>query len=382
MRALVRALAAVALCAAVAGCRPKSTPFLEPINAADDAHLRRDGIAVRVDLKQLGERATLVIAPQLPVVAQRTLIERRGPDDYSWIGKIGDDGSAVLTVHGAQVTGVVRLGPDVYDIVALPDGGHKLVRLTHLPNTTDHSPRFKTIEGKPAAPVIPRPVGSPTPVIEVLVAYTKAAREQRSDIAAVAQTALTEANQVNRDSGADLELHLAGTIEIDEEEDPDLDTTLDWLATPGDHHFDEAQAARAAKHADVVVLAIKLQGAVLGTSAAVMADAATGFAVVNYRYMTTDFVLAHEVGHLLGLRHEPEADTANSPFPEGHGYRYTGKSGTRETIMATGCFSACQRVPRWSNPAIPIDGEPGGAAGHSNEALVLTQTAYTVSRFN
>lgn len=379
---MLRAIGVVALCVVIAGCPRPATPFLEPVNAGDDAQLRRDGIPVRVDLKQLGKSATLVIAPQLPVVVQGKIVERRGPDDYSWSGKIGADGSAVFTVHGSQVTGVLRTGPDVYDIVALPDGGHKLIRVIHPSDMKDHSPRFKTTEGKQATRPPPRPAGSPTPVIEVLVAYTKAVSDLRADIAAVAQTAITEANQINLDSGADFKLHLAGTIETGDEENPDLDTNLDALTTSKDDYFDDVQGARTEKRADVVVLAIKLQGPVFGTSAAIMADAPTGFAVVNYRYLVTDFVLLHEVGHLLGLRHEITSDDSKDPYNDGHGYRRVDGTKVLATVMATGCVSPCRRVPRWSNPDRDFEGGKGGVKGESNEAGVVTDSAYAVSRFN
>ena len=58
----------------------------------------------------------------------------------------------------------------------------------------------------------------------------------------------------------------------------------------------------------------------------VYADADEAFAVVHHECAATSYTVAHEIGHLIGARHELALDKNMTPFPYGHGY-VNGRSG-------------------------------------------------------
>jgi hypothetical protein len=115
-----------------------------------------------------------------------------------------------------------------------------------------------------------------------------------------------------------------------------------------------------------------------GLSDVVLADKSTAFAVINYICAVGNFSLAHEFGHLLGLRHERAVDDNDKPFRNGHGYVY--KAEWRK-IMATRKACTCPRIPIWSNPLINYNGVPAGTEDYENEADVINDTAPIIAGF-
>jgi hypothetical protein len=90
------------------------------------------------------------------------------------------------------------------------------------------------------------------------------------------------------------------------------------------------------------------------------------------------FTIAHEVGHIIGVRHDRLIDANNASFPYAHGY----VNGTKwRDIMSykEGC-GGCPRIPYWSNPRVMYKGEPTGTAATDNARGILEQ-AERVSKF-
>jgi hypothetical protein len=92
----------------------------------------------------------------------------------------------------------------------------------------------------------------------------------------------------------------------------------------------------------------------------------------------TGFSIAHEIGHILGARHDRHTDALDSPFPYGHGY----VNGTkwRDIMSYQGGCEGCPRIPYWSNPRITYNGEPTGTDANDNARVILEQ-ALRVSNF-
>jgi hypothetical protein len=88
--------------------------------------------------------------------------------------------------------------------------------------------------------------------------------------------------------------------------------------------------------------------------------------------------IAHEVGHILGARHDRIVDKNNAPFAYADGY----VNGTKWRTMMSykeGC-GGCPRIPYWSNPRISYKGESTGNAASDNARVILEQ-AERVSKF-
>ena len=88
------------------------------------------------------------------------------------------------------------------------------------------------------------------------------------------------------------------------------------------------------------------------------------------------YSFGHEVGHNIGLTHDPDTST-NSKYAYGHGHLIaagTASTGYR-TILAYSASGHRTRVNYYSNPDVnyPVTGTPTGVAGLSNNAALLMQ---------
>jgi Metallo-peptidase family M12 len=203
--------------------------------------------------------------------------------------------------------------------------------------------------------------------IDVLFAYTP----NVGDAHVLATRALADANLANRASDIDITFRVAGVVPVASGEGGrTIDQLYDDLLAHRD--FAEAHAARTAAKADVLVLLVAAPRGPSGL-AAVMPSAANAVAVVDYRDAVASMAVAHELGHIMGARHDLDDDNRDFPFAYGHGF--VGPHG--RTIMAAPCARPreCPLVPRWSGPPAWGDAET------ANDARVLRETAAIVATF-
>ena len=124
------------------------------------------------------------------------------------------------------------------------------------------------------------------------------------------------------------------------------------------------KALRDEKRADVVVLIVD-DASSCGLATRVAADAEEAFAVVHHACAVLTYSVPHEIGHIIGARHE-------------HGY----VNGTkwRDIMSYKSSCGGCPRLAVWSNPTIKIQGEPAGTTQADNARVILEQ-AERVSKF-
>ena len=141
--------------------------------------------------------------------------------------------------------------------------------------------------------------------------------------------------------------------------------------------FTKVRLLRNEKRADVVALIVDDPSG-CGLSTRVAADADEAFVVVHHSCAALTYSLAHEIGHIIGTRHDKALDQNTSPFPYGHGY----VNGTkwRDIMSYKSSCNGCPRLPFWSNPTIKIMGERGGTNETDNARVILEQ-AERVSKF-
>ena len=230
--------------------------------------------------------------------------------------------------------------------------------------------------------------------IDLLVVYTPAAEETAGGsaaIRAVIDLAVAETNQAFRDSGVITRVNLVGVEEVNyrySEQDPSPTEFL--LRDPSDGYLDEIHAMRDERAADLVALFVTDPFPYGGTAfvlrAPHLANAAEeyAFSVNHIKYPS---VLAHELGHNMGLDHD-RWDEVNrcctardgrtlgeGLYPYGYGYvnqhAFEPDASVQSrwhTIMAIGsqCADAglrCGRVFRYSNPDLIYNGDPTGVPG-------------------
>jgi hypothetical protein len=131
------------------------------------------------------------------------------------------------------------------------------------------------------------------------------------------------------------------------------------FADKGDGYMDEIHSLRDEHHADVAVLIVDDPNG-CGLATRVEADADEAFAVVHHGCAAANYTLAHEVGHLIGARHE---------------LSYVNGTKWRDIMGLKESCGGCARVPVWSNPTVLISGEPAGTPAFDNARVIAEQAA-------
>jgi hypothetical protein len=211
-------------------------------------------------------------------------------------------------------------------------------------------------------------------VIDVIVAYTKKAAMAYADVKReLVDLSIEESNESFRTSGiGHVKLRLVHSYQTEYVEEGAHFDHVWRMADKGDGYMEEIHGLRNKHKADVVILIVDdPKGCGLATR--VFADPEEAFAVVHHECAATSYTLAHEVGHLIGARHDLALDKNMNPFPYGHGY----VNGTkwRDIMSYKDSCGGCPRLPVWSNPTVKIKGEIAGTAELDNARVIAEQAA-------
>jgi peptidyl-Asp metalloendopeptidase len=314
-----------------------------------------------------------------------------------WRGAIEDTGerAVLLWWMDGRLTGefgykghiftVMNMGGELH---ALLEADPKMMPPEHPVNPTD--PRED--EGRalaPEEPTIPKvePVSSAdlmaleakTIIIDVMMLYTKrAASHYMRNPEDVLTLSFERANESLRISGlGNISFRLVHTQAVDYDEQGSEEFDDLYRMVDGVGPFKDVHRLRDEKHADVVGL-VEDNPSGCGLSTRVAPDSEEAYFVVHYACAAITISIAHEIGHILGARHDRAIDPNNSPFPYGHGY----VNGTkwRDIMSYEESCNGCPRMPIWSNPRVLYKGEPTGTLTEDNARVILEQ-AERVSKF-
>ena len=141
--------------------------------------------------------------------------------------------------------------------------------------------------------------------------------------------------------------------------------------------MEEVHTLRNKYSADICVL-LTYDDDLCGIANGIGVTGTDAFCIVstNSTCATSNYSFGHEIGHLLGCRHDPSADSGTTPFAYGHGY--VNPSETWKTIMA---YGSSHRLQYWSNPNVTYGGESMGTVSTNDNARVWNGRASTVMAF-
>lgn len=339
---------------------------------------------------QLGERI-------IPIRKER--IDARGINNYVFVASNNEGCRVLLSVLDDDIQGVIETDEEVFTIKTIGYQQYALMTLDYSQlreacedlheeidrSSFDDAKRLNhdsDIERDDdiTSPSILRSAAAYDCKIRVLVLYTQNAMSSVSNIKNTILTAVVFANQsfVNSQINYQIELVYAGQTNYSES--GNIYTDLSRFQTAGDGYMDEVHTLRNKYSADVCVLLNYINNNDCGLAADIKATEDSAFCVVNTNCDVSNYSFSHEIGHLLGCRHDPSHDSYTTPFAYGHGYIHS--SNTWRTIMAYGnTCDWCPRLLYWSNPNVLYNGSPTGTTTIHNNARVWNERSETVMAF-
>lgn len=325
--------------------------------------------------------------PDISVQSTKKYAEQHDQNTFTWFGRFADSvGSILLVVTGNDVTGMIHSSGSVFSIEPLGNGFHALIQLDQsrfsceLPcidyheRTAASSPKEVKVQVPQGRANITQSLTTLTgPTIDILVAYTPAAASASGNIYSLINGCISTTNNISSNSDANPQVRLVYPVQVDYTESGSLETDKDRLANNGDGFMDGIHSLRDLYGADVVVLLVA-SGDNCGYADGIEVEAGGAFASVQTDCAVNNYSFAHEVGHLVGGRHDTDDD--DYPRPYAHGYF---KKGFWKTVMAIN-FPAT-RIPYWSNPNKTYNGLPMGTTEWNNVTRVWNERGSPVSNF-
>ena len=379
--------------------------------------IRKRHVWVNIEELAHSESESLILElfPDTIVTATSEYAETTTRDGIAWHGRIeGDPHSYVgfSILEGVAVGAVWLSDGRVFDLSYAGDGVHAISEVDTFSLPPDAEPIEVASRWGAATQAFGQPqllVDDPCDSIEIMVVYTKDAREGEGSTPAMEARVyfnLTLWNFAAYNSDIDARVNIVHIAEVDYTESNDTQTDLDRLKNKTDMHMDNVHTLRDTYGADVVTLIVEKfdnacgQAFTMSTVDATFEDSAFS---VSMRKCFGRASMAHEMTHNMGARHDWYTDDAqDEPYSYNHGLVHLDGDNSWRTMMARRqeCDDEdvhCLRKLHWSNPDVNFEGNPTGTAEGTNtsctagnssnpdcdahNALTITNTCSTVANF-
>jgi hypothetical protein len=331
--------------------------------------------------------------------ADITLLEAEDENNYKCFGRMENDGGDLMILcEKGKITAHISVDGRVFQIYYNDDNTATLIerdaeelRKNELGCNVKGSNKFVESKSRVQATQAVLPCQSIVGV-RVLCLVTQAARLQDPNYVQTVNLGVQQFNSaaINSNTNTQVRLINAGVLDFNFVEatatfnpdinDPNYNAEIDRIITNN-----MANNLRNQFAADVIVLVTNAPNySVAGfvRSNAINTNETNSYAIANITAVSTQFTLAHEVGHLLGGRHNIGDDAGLPNYARGHTYSYRNCGlciplRRERDIMAiqpnnTPTFN---RVIRFSNPLVSV----GSGGGSSTTG---TATNNVVRRFN
>jgi len=306
-------------------------------------------------------------------------------DTYSvWYGTSEKGyGDMTLVAYDDRVTGTIYIDDQIYRTEPLSNNLNVLILTDYskfIPKdlsdySEDSSANYSESNSDSEEENVKAMYGN-SPVIRILMAYTPAFAANHDEDGLIA-TAILEFNQSFVNSSANVSVELAYKRQVNYTETGSFETDLERFIGTTDGYMDEIHNLRDQYYADVCILILET-GNHYGLAGRILAPKSRAFAVVRSDGVTGRYTPVHELGHLIGARHNIEVDNTMLPFPYGHGYIDPYSPCDWMTIMGVNDLKYNEfgvRRKQWSRP---------GYYGNTDTAYVvqvLNEESYRVANF-
>lgn len=354
------------------------------------------GMSSRIDVQQIAYNDTLILElDNERVVLYLTYCNKEMNYAYShYSSPVGDE--ADISILQDFIQGNIKTASGLYYLTSISKDYVSIVKYeSDIPEEREQMNSSHTeVSEENDLTEIASLVPTTTPDIRVLFLYTNSALNlvgngYQNEVAmrTVVYTYINRANISFSNSNINAHMTLAylGPTSFNENVHS-WDDVLDYFTTPNDGYIDEVHTLRNKYSADVCVLFINKDD-YCGEAEAINADDDEAFCIVHPTYgCNYKYTAIHEIGHLVGCRHNYAVDLNLIPYRYGHGYYYYVENNplaSWRTMMAydNACETGCQRILYWSNPDVNYTGIPTGTSGIANNARVWNNRASTVSDF-
>ena len=318
---------------------------------------------------------------------------REEANHLAWSGTVDADGGHVLlTVRGEHVVGRILAEGRVYVVRPVP-GGHVLYEVE--PEGSSEKDDAIAVEAPEAPAVYEKAAGGGAETFDVMVVWTTDAEAElggAAEAAAYASGAVDLYADVLRNTGLPHTARLVHTTGLAYTSGGSSSEDLARLQDPSDGFMDEVHAIRDTYGADFVVLIAGQEQTQcgLGYLQAPLGAyfEAWAFSVASVRCGIDNLTIPHELGHNMGVRHDPYVDPATTPVPYAHGWIVPSNvpSERFRTVLAYDdvCLLngySCPRVPYYSDPDRLYEGHPMGSPVTANATRHIDEIAATLAAF-
>lgn len=331
---------------------------------------------------------------RVPLVRTRPIL--KNDNGLTWIGEVDGSGerAVLMLARDGGISGYFGYGGRIYAVDSAEGGIHTMAEIDptklppdHAPSAADRSASAVAMRSPPprepsVAPFADderRRLEAKQITIDLMLIFTRASVSRY--LARPAQwsaLASVTINETFRNSGlGNVSIRIVHHEVIDYDEGGVEQFDHLYRMVDGVGPFAGLRKLRNEKRADIVGLVLHSPSG-CGLSTRVGADADEAFFVVHHACAVITYSISHEIGHILGARHDRAIDPIPTPFAFGHGF----VNGTKWRTMMSYQESCggCPRIPFWSNPRVLYKGEPTGTHASDNARVILEQ-AERVSRF-
>ncbi len=345
-----------------------------------------DKYATQIELELLNGTRVVATSNQAP--------EEHGQGELTWRGLIDGAYQVTLTRNGSTVAGYFETEIGPHSIMPRGKSNHTLALLdsslfggcgTEIKTSPLSAGPFQGT--RDLAPVTREPAGLDNQVdVTVLALYTPQARQEAggdAQVRAVIQQAIAMGNTalINSDSG--MRFVLVHTALANHGDTGNSLADLGWLT-----NSPQVSTLRAQHEANLVgLITAEIEQGSCGRASGVPnspnGDPSIAYQVTELSCASDDMTFAHELGHLVGMYHEPgEVDPEDALFPFAFGHYYDNGFSVFKTIMTqlTTC-PACDRIANFSNPDVLFVGLETGIEDERDNAQVADLMAPVVALY-